>query len=388
MAGAGARVLVLERETEFTDRVRGEAMQPWGVAEARKLGVAEILSGCSRELRFFAQILNGQCTVRRDLPATTMAGEPIWGFYHPVAQERLLAHAAAVGAEVRRGVVVQHIAPDSSPTVRMVRAGAPAEDVAGRLVAICCGRNPGLRADMGFEIRRGTIPLLLAGVRVQDLPTAVEDSVAYVAANMSTGAMAALFRQPGDFARAYFGYHPQHCTRLQGERDLARFRELFAEAAGGAVPLGNAKPVGPLASFACVDVWVDHPYCDGVVLVGDAAASNDPSWGQGLSISFRDARVLSDELLDHTDWDAAAHRYASRHDADYGAVRKVTGWFYDLFQAVGPEADTRRARALPLIGQDPTRIPDTLFSGPDFPLQADSRARFLGEGDRALTARS
>jgi 2-polyprenyl-6-methoxyphenol hydroxylase-like FAD-dependent oxidoreductase len=43
MAGRGHRVLVLERETAFKDRVRGEQMAAWGVADARALGVFDIL---------------------------------------------------------------------------------------------------------------------------------------------------------------------------------------------------------------------------------------------------------------------------------------------------------------------------------------------------------
>ena len=38
MAERGARVLVVEREREFRDRVRGEALAPWGVAELAALG--------------------------------------------------------------------------------------------------------------------------------------------------------------------------------------------------------------------------------------------------------------------------------------------------------------------------------------------------------------
>ena len=143
--------------------------------------------------------------------------------------------------------------------------------------------------------------------------------------------------------------------------------------------MGNAQAAGPLASFECVDVWVDHPYRDGVALVGDAASSNDPSWGQGLSLALRDARILSDELLADADWAAAGERYASKHDDHYGKIRTVSGWFYDLFQRLGPEADARRARAMPLIAQDPTRPPDHLWSGPDLPLEANARARFFGE---------
>jgi hypothetical protein len=35
--------LVVERETQFKDRVRGEYICPWGVAEAQKLGLYETL---------------------------------------------------------------------------------------------------------------------------------------------------------------------------------------------------------------------------------------------------------------------------------------------------------------------------------------------------------
>src|SRR5262249_16849857 len=149
---------------------------------------------------------------------------------------------------------------------------------------------------------------------------------------------------------------------------------------------GNARACGPLASFECVDVWVDHPYANGVALVGDAACSNDPSWGQGLSLSLRDARVLSEELLNDVDWDAAAHRYAERHDQHYGTIRTVSGWFHDLFARLGPEAEARRARALPLLAEDPTRAPDALFSGPDAPLAANARGRLFGEDEQVAAA--
>jgi hypothetical protein len=34
---------------------------------------------------------------------------------------------------------------------------------------------------------------------------------------------------------------------------------------------------------------------------------------------------------------------------------------------------------MPLITQDPTRVPDHLFSGPDLPASDQVRARFFGE---------
>src|SRR6476660_7511290 len=43
LAKRGHRALVLERETRFRDRVRGENMLPWGVGAARRLGIVDDL---------------------------------------------------------------------------------------------------------------------------------------------------------------------------------------------------------------------------------------------------------------------------------------------------------------------------------------------------------
>jgi 2-polyprenyl-6-methoxyphenol hydroxylase-like FAD-dependent oxidoreductase len=378
LAKSGAHVLVLERETEFRDRIRGECLQPWGVGEARQLGVAESLRGCANEMRWLNHIINGQHVMKRDFVATTPQAAGMWAFYHPRAQEALLTAAEGAGAEVRRGATVQHIAPGAKPKVNMAH-GSGSNEVEARFVALCAGRNPVLRAELGFVTQRGSIPLLLSGVWLTNLAAEVNPAVAYIANDLTKGAVAALFPQSGGKARAYFGFHPQACPRLRSEADFPRFRREFDRAAGGAIPFGDAQPAGPLASFECADVWVAHPYRDGVALVGDAAASNDPSWGQGLALALRDARVLSDELLANHDWAAAGERYAARHDLHYGTIRVVSGWFYDVFQRLGPEADARRARALPLFAQDTTRLPDVLFSGPDLPLAADARARFFAE---------
>jgi menaquinone-9 beta-reductase len=378
MAKSGVRVVVLEQEPEFRDRIRGECLQPWGVGEARQLGVADALRTCANEIRWGNFLINGQRAMKRDFVATTPQASGMWAFYHPRAQEALIAAAAAAGAEVRRGATVQHIASGTKPRVKITQSGGNAE-LEARLVAVCAGRNPALRAQVGFQTRRGSIPLFLSGVWVTNLPAQVDPSVAYIANDVVNGAVSALFPQSADRGRAYFGFHPQTCPRLQGDADYPRFCQEFNHAAGNTIPLGSAQPAGPLASFECVDVWVDHPYRDGVALVGDAASSNDPSWGQGLAMALRDACVLSDEMLADQDWAAAGDRYAARHDRHYGTIRTVSGWFYDIFQRLGPEAEARRARALPLIAQDPTRPPDLLFSGPDLPLGPDARARFFGE---------
>jgi 2-polyprenyl-6-methoxyphenol hydroxylase-like FAD-dependent oxidoreductase len=114
-------------------------------------------------------------------------------------------------------------------------------------------------------------------------------------------------------------------------------------------------------------------------LLGDAAATSDPAFGQGLSLTVRDARVLRDHLLATEDWDAAGHAYAAEHDGYFAVARKVEDWFRTLFLEQGADADSKRARALPLIAEDQTRVPDHLMSGPDLPSDETVRRRFFGE---------
>src|SRR6202041_3631218 len=71
MAEAGARVLVVERETQFRDRVRGEYIEQWGVAEARKLGIYEMLRATGHEIPSIDNYIGGMSVGARDLvPAT------------------------------------------------------------------------------------------------------------------------------------------------------------------------------------------------------------------------------------------------------------------------------------------------------------------------------
>src|SRR5215467_12102516 len=82
MAEHGARVLVLERERLFRDRVRGEAMMPWGGTEAARLGLNHALEAARANRGYYA------CSVgpQRDLVATTPQGLPTLHVYHPTMQ--------------------------------------------------------------------------------------------------------------------------------------------------------------------------------------------------------------------------------------------------------------------------------------------------------------
>ena len=140
------------------------------------------------------------------------------------------------------------------------------------------------------------------------------------------------------------------------------------------------RAVGPLATFDATDSWVNHPYKSGVALIGDAAATSDPSHGQGQSLTLRDARVLRDKLLAGDNWDTAAHSYAEEHDGYFANVLKFYRWFWEILYDPGPNGEANRARALPRLFQDLSRMPDALVSGPEVPLDEMARRRFFGEG--------
>jgi 2-polyprenyl-6-methoxyphenol hydroxylase-like FAD-dependent oxidoreductase len=124
---------------------------------------------------------------------------------------------------------------------------------------------------------------------------------------------------------------------------------------------------------------VEHPYRDGVALMGDAAGATDPTWGQGLSVTSRDARVLSEHLLGTKNWDEAGHGYATARDKYFKASVTVGDWMFEFFFGQGPEADVRRLRAFQLIMQEPERFPDHIFGGPDLASDDSVRRRFFGE---------
>jgi len=219
---------------------------------------------------------------------------------------------------------------------------------------------------------------MMSGILFEDMR--VPDDTAYVLLNPALCQGAFFFPQGNGRARAYLAYPVNAGFRLQGDLEVPRFIQECVKTGAPAGYYRDVKPRGPLASFETADTWVRHPYKDGVALLGDAAASSDPTWGNGLSLTLRGVRALRDRLLANENWDVAGHEYAKEHDHFYGIIHNVTGWFHQMLMENGPEADARRAKAMPLIAEDPTRVPDHGISGPDLPFDKDTaRGRFFGD---------
>jgi 2-polyprenyl-6-methoxyphenol hydroxylase-like FAD-dependent oxidoreductase len=377
MAERGARVLVVERERQFRDRVRGEVMSPWGVAEARALGVCDLLSeSCGHTLRFVDIYAGPALMVHRDVVETTPQRAPFLAFYHPAMQETLLRAAADAGAEVRRGARVRRIVA-GQPSRVTVESDAGRTEVRARLVVGADGRASLVREWAGFPVRQDPPHLLVSGLLLDDV--SAPDDCAHFVLNPALGQGALLFPQGGGRARAYLVHQHAADRRLQGEGDVAPLLTALVETGGVPEHYAGVRASGPIATFPGAETFVEHPYRDGVALVGDAAATSDPTWGQGLSLTLRDVRVLRDRLLADADWDAAGHAYAAEHDRYYGVAHRVDIWLSEMFYRTGPEADARRERALPLLLADPTRQPDHGIAGPDLPADETVRRRFFAE---------
>jgi len=366
MAMAGARVLIIEKETRFRDRIRGELLVPWGSVEAKELGIYDILlRSCAREaprLRFY---LAGEPAPPRDYLTSTPKGTCVLSFYHPEMQEVLLGEAAKEGALVWRGAAMAAVYPGNRPEADIVVDGKT-QRVSARLIVGADGRESQLATLLKFD-REGDPPELFTGglQLAGDLPT---DAALYYFLHAISGRGSILVKnKPGTY-RIYLMHHKDALPRrLSGERDyqaaLAHFREIGVPADW----LDSVTPHGVFATFDGAHRWITKPLRGNCVLVGDAAGTSDPVWGCGLSRTLRDVRLLRDRLLSDPDWGAAAEAYAADHDDFFHRLRRVERLNAALHFSMGEAAEARRGRSYALMEQHPELNPDVDGLGPEAP---------------------
>ena len=372
MACQGAKVLVCERTPAFSDRVRGEALIPWGVEEAERLGVHQyLLENCGNVVQWWS---TGE--VRRDLFATTRAGHGFLDFYHPEMQQCLLNRAAQAGAKIWRPAEVVEVTPGEVPSA-IIRCGDTAHRASARLIVAADGRGSRMRQISGFSCRRDEPCMEIAGVLHRNL--AIAEDTAELVLNPTRQELAIFLPLGEKRYRSYFARRRDRQIRLSGAGDAGIFLRCCIGSGAPAEWFEAAEAIGPLASFDGADHWVPHPHRNGIVLIGDAAAASDPTYGCGLALSLRDARVLRDQLVADNQWDRAADAYAEEHDGYYAAIHEVHSWWRRLFFETGPTAEEMRSRALPKITEDPDRIPDFIGLGPETPRDEATRRRFFGD---------
>jgi len=234
----------------------------------------------------------------------------------------------------------------------------------------------------GFSVEHDPAGMTIAGLRIDGLAAPEDTMSGFV--HPDYGMLSLTVPLGKARFRVYVGGHKRDGVPPErpwsGKNAIADFVSANI-AAGAPAPwfASNFRVAGPLASYDAADRWVPHPHRAGFVLIGDAAASNDPCFGCGLSLTLRDVRVLADHLCTKDDWSAAADAYAEEHDRHYGAVHRITSWVRYMWYDPSREANELRARALPQVIADPTRFPDFIGIGPDFPADENHRRRFFCE---------
>lgn len=379
VAGHNLRTLVIERETAFRDRVRGEGILPWGVTEAKALGIYELLrDACGHEVQWWNSYSGASSSViRRDLAATTTHGAGLLNFYHPEMQEVLLTAADDAGATVWRGAKAAMVEAGAMPAVTVQQDGQ-LRTVTARLVVCADGRHSQARLAAGFSVNRAPAQMAVAGILFIQL-AAPTDAISVFINPRLPGQFAIFFPLGQQRHRVYFVYTLQGKERrLCGVHNIPLFINECLQT--GVPPTWfSGMPAGPLAMFHTTQSWVDFPCREGVVLVGDAAGASNPSFGCGLSLTLRDVRVLRDQLLTSDDWTAATTRYAQHHDDYYHKLHRKERWLTQLFYELGPAANQRRAHVMPLHRKEPERNIDIVGMGPDDRYDEAARVRFFGE---------
>ncbi len=111
-------------------------------------------------------------------------------------------------------------------------------------------------------------------------------------------------------------------------------------------PWRRHGPAGPCHGYPNADSWVDEPVAPGVVLVGDAAGHNDPTTGQGLSITMRDLRLVSEILIGGGGWAGGSFApYVEERRERMRRLRFVARLVSTLYAEFTEEARRRRRRS-------------------------------------------
>ena len=164
------------------------------------------------------------------------------------------------------------------------------------------------------------------------------------------------FPQGDGRVRIYGSFGLADRVRFSGPQGAQRFLESFrVSCSPGNRHIAEGRPAGPLRSYANNDTWTDTPFAEGAVLVGDAAGWNDPIIGLGLSITYRDVRIVSDLLRSSDDWSPPTLApYAEERRERMRRLRFVASLQSALDAEFGDEARARRRSYFERAAADPT----------------------------------
>jgi 2-polyprenyl-6-methoxyphenol hydroxylase-like FAD-dependent oxidoreductase len=356
MQRAGASCLVLEKTERFRDLTKGEWIAPWGVVELQRTGLlAPFLGARGHVLRrhvSYDETTDPETAIAAPLDLAVLPGvEGPLTQRHPDLCQALFEAATAAGAVTLRGVSRVEVTPGDAPTVRYEHGGAVHEAKA-RLVVGADGRQSAVRRMAGIRLHQGAPHHMFSGLLVDDVEGWPED---LQTAGTEGDLHFLAFPQGQGRVRLYLGFGLDQRERFGGRGGPGTFLDAFHfDCVPESGCFARATPNGPCASYPNQDAWTDEPLAPGIVLIGDAAGYNDPIIGQGLAITMRDVRVLSELLKASPDWSVECLQPYAEERAERMRRLRFAGQLTAVLQnEFGPEARERRVRARQRMAADP-----------------------------------
>jgi 2-polyprenyl-6-methoxyphenol hydroxylase-like FAD-dependent oxidoreductase len=379
LARAGLDVIAVERAPQFMDRIRGEFVHVWGVREMERAGLLDIATDVAGAvlLPYWTKYTDGEggepYRWEDDFPGAKGA----LSVSHPALQQALLDGASAAGATVLRPAALSDLTWNGDQPVVTVEAPSGTVTLTPRLLVGADGTHSAVRRYLGGTGIKDAPHHAIGGTLLRgiDLP---RDSAhqAYF-----EGGFVMVFPQGEDLSRVYYVCSTAEADRLQRENEPATLIAHLAEVLPpGAVD--NVSEAGPTGFFPNSERISTVTHGPNALLIGDAAGSNDPSQGHGLSLVFRDIRDLSERLCHETVWSGVPAAFAAERDHDHGVLRAHAQWVAPLSTETGTDVEALRERIERARAADPTAggYAALFVTGPAG-LVADDVARrhFLGE---------
>jgi 2-polyprenyl-6-methoxyphenol hydroxylase-like FAD-dependent oxidoreductase len=251
--------------------------------------------------------------------------------------------------------------------------------VLSRMVVGADGSHSMTRQWLGGRAERDPVHHFMGGALISGLnlpPDAAHQAI-------GEGGFGMIFPQSEGLSRVYLVCTPEQRQEMIGSPQP----DIMMQRVANNLPegmIGEWKPAGPTAFFPNADIVSSLiAGSDGdAVLIGDAAGTNDPSSGHGLSLVFRDVRLLSEMLRDQADWRQVPAPFAAERSRYYGILRAHAQWNALLIAETGAEADARRERVVRAREIDPSAggFAAIYALGPDGLDTSDAaRRHFLGE---------
>ena len=313
LAGAGARVLLVDRTRFPSDTISGHAIKQTGVAYLKRWGLldAVLATGCPPLYKFTLGVGD------RVLPApeATPDSLPVVGPRRTILDWTLVQAAAAAGVDVHELTTVSALMRDGdhvlgiqaqSGTGQPLRALAP-------IVIGADGKHSWVAQQVGAEYTHYQAPVSIAYFSYWS--GCAPDGVAmYLAPGRAAGILPTHNGEVMAFVQVR--WTERHAFRADAMASYLRTLQSFPAVAEA---LTGATHEGPLRGMLDQPAFFRRSYGPGWALAGDAAHHKDPIIARGISDAFRDADLLAQAvgsgLGGETDLTPALARYHQFREA-------------------------------------------------------------------------